>query len=104
MAQKRKRVSRWRRFDLPFGFKAIERRGGIYALFDSEERLLYLGSSGNVRARVVTHCATHRQVCSIKVSYMRGAWYRREQRLIRRLRPLLNLRLTFRNRRSPNCR
>lgn len=95
------RVSRWLRFDLPFGLRAIERRGGLYALYGADEQLLYLGSSGNVRSR--SHCARFRHlICAIKVSYMKGAWYRRGQRFLRRLRPALNLRITQRNRRSPN--
>lgn len=100
---RRLRTSRWRYFDLCVGPAEVPRRGGLYALYDKDGRLLYIGSSGNVRTRVVEHLRKKEGVCFAKLSFMKGAWYRREQRLIRRLRPLLNLRITKRNFRNANC-
>lgn len=98
---KRAKASQWRTFTCQ-NLAQIERRGGLYALYNQAGELVYIGSSGNIRARLVDHVRLKTGVRHIKVSYMRGAWYRREQRLLRRLRPLLNKRITKRNLRSPN--
>lgn len=97
------RRNRWQWFDIRENTKALQRRGGLYALYDIERRLIYIGSTGNIRSRVTDHRNRLRpHVCYVKVLFLRGAWYLREQRLVRRLRPIFNVRITKRNLRSPN--
>lgn len=92
--------TRWEQFTNP---REVPRRGGIYALYDTMGELIYIGSSGNVRTRVVEHWRKPWGVIAIKISFMPDDWYRREQRLVRRLRPQQNQRVTYHNLRNANC-
>jgi excinuclease UvrABC nuclease subunit len=89
-------VTRWQQFNLVHDCESVPRRGGVYAIYDFAGDLIYIGSSGNVRTRVVEHRRKARwRVWMAKISFMEGNWYRREQRLIRRLLPPGNRRLTY---------
>src|SRR5690242_8942280 len=68
---------------------------GVYAIFQAD-RLLYIGSSINIRSRIWAHLATARfiGVKGLSVKYKKsqryGDWLMTEARLLKRLRPRLN--------------
>lgn len=75
--------------------RSFPRKGGVYALYDAHDALLYIGaSSGNIRDRVLTHLRKPWGVVNVKVSVSNRGVYQREQRLIRRLTPPSNQRVT----------
>jgi predicted GIY-YIG superfamily endonuclease len=66
---------------------------GVYAIYDSRNELVYIGSAMNLLKRI-SHAYHNAPKCGykLKVRYTKfvGEWAFREIRLIRRLKPLLN--------------
>ena len=74
---------------------SLPKEPGVYAIFQ-DDRLIYVGSSTNLRGRMSGHrvrFSGHKNI-SIRARIVRraGDWFRREYRLIVRLKPELNLR------------
>lgn len=67
---------------------------GVYALY-AGNRLLYIGSSGKIRDRVLSHdwfWKSNINILTIKIRYTKklGEWLMIEHRLIKRLGPYCN--------------
>jgi len=69
----------------------IKPKPGIYAMYDTDKRLIYIGQSKDVKYRVSKH-PKRSKYASIKVKYI-NSYDKRiklEEELIRRLKPRLN--------------
>jgi len=69
----------------------IKPQPGIYAMYDTDNRLIYIGQSKDVRYRVSKH-PKRSKYASIKVKYINtyDERIKLEEKLIRRLKPKLN--------------
>jgi len=104
-----RRAGRWRTIDLLSQYDAIPREPGVY-VFIRDRRVVYVGMSANLHARLaayrprrrpvdydtddhspVLHPYADGSILKISVSRRYGDWLMRELRLIRKLRPLHNL-------------
>lgn len=72
----------------------VDATPGVYAIYDASERLLYIGSSSNLKVRLDNHpVLKKRPQFFLKVRYCHPKmyeWLAIEARLIHRLKPPLN--------------
>lgn len=88
------RNTRWLKYDLRIAHCLLGCLGGVYVLYNRAGIPRYIGSSGNIRGRLMDHRLKGWRVTAAKISVMKdGGWYEREQRLIRRLNPPQNRRV-----------
>ena len=79
----------------------IPRRPGVYAIY-RYGKLVYIGSSSNLRARLGSHEKLKKgDAVKIKLTRKLGDWLMIEYRLIARLQPELNT--TVRHQRAPRA-
>lgn len=85
----------WVRFEKPFsGY--LPNYACCYCIFSADETLLYVGQTLNLKTRFYQHKASGAfpkdAYIKIRCGDKYGDWAMREARLIRRLRPSLNVR------------